>query len=117
MIGQRHTIKLFWEEGLNLNHIAKRLSYDKLSRDRVFYCVKRLQEACSIYHENRSGRPRTDRTRAMIKGTKARFRRNPLRSVRRMTPKIRISRRSLQRLVKQDKGVLAYKKRNFHGFT
>ena len=108
MSGQRHTIKLFWEEGLNLNHIAKRLSNDKLSRDRVFYCVKRLQQACSIYHENRSGRPRTDRTRAMIKGTKARFGRNPLPYIRSMAQKIPISGRSFQRFVKQVKGLFAY---------
>src|SRR5690348_3285259 len=94
-----------------------RLKKDGVSRPFISLTIKRWRETGSIADRPRTGRPRTARTPERIKAVRARIRRNPRRSQRRLASHMGVSRRSIQRILKEDLGLTPYKRRKVHGLS
>ena len=80
----------------------------------IFCTIKRFNETGSLLDRPRSGRPVSVSTVRMRKG---RVLQNPRRSVRKMAKELKISRGSLQNIVKKDLGLSSYKRRKVHFLT
>ena len=63
----------------------------KAPRSTVYHTVKRFNELGNAADRPRSGRPRTARTPKLVNAVKARVRRNPKRSMRRMARDMDVS--------------------------
>ena len=82
-----------------------------ISRTQVFQWCKMIAETGSIELSTSSGRPRIIRTKNMIQKVKNRLKRKKRVSTRKLASKLKISRRSVQRILKNDLGLTSYKKR------
>ena len=88
-----------------------------VSRPFISLTIKRWRETGSIADRPRTGRPRNVRTPQRIKAVRARIRRNPRRSQRKMASQMGVSRSSIQRILKEDLGLTPYKRRKVHGLS
>ncbi|CAH1645012.1 unnamed protein product [Spodoptera littoralis] len=68
--------------------IFRELKSFGVSRNFVYYTIKRYQETSSLHDRQRSGRPRSVRTLANIKIIRERLRRNPCRTQKKLAEKI-----------------------------
>lgn len=93
------------------SNIFKMLRPLGISRMFVYRCIKLFEETGGIKDRKRSGRPRTVRTPQAIKAVKARIARNPLRKQKIMSREMKISRKSMARILKKDLGLGAFKRR------
>ena len=75
------------------------------------YRTNRYNETSSINDKPRTGRPRSVRTPAVIKAVKARIDRNPVRKQKLMSLQMNLSRESLKRVINDDLGLHAYRRR------
>lgn len=80
----------------------------------VHRTIKRYAETSSVEDLPRSGRPRSVRTPALVKAVKARILRNPVRKQKLMAFQMKLSRETLKRVINQDLGLHAYKKKTGH---
>lgn len=85
-----------------------------VSRNFVYYTIKRYKETNSLKDRHRSGRPRSVRTAANIKIIRERLRRNPCRTQKKLALQTNISRISVNRILKYDLKVKAYSRRKVH---
>lgn len=74
----------------------------KAPRSTVYHTVKRFNELGNAADRPRSGRPRTARTPKLVNAVKARVRRNPKRSMRRMARDMDVSEKNMRNVVKTD---------------
>ena len=79
--------------------------------------IDRFIETGSTNDRPRSGRPRSATGSEIQKKVAARIRRNPERSMRKMAADIKISERSMRRLVKRDLGLESLKTRVIHSLS
>ena len=79
------------------------------ARTTVYRTIKRYKQTGSIKDHLRSGRPRTARTATNRQAVRSRLKRNNKWSTRKLARAIQISRTSVQRILKQDLGMKAYK--------
>ena len=114
---ERAAIKLFHDKGYDPATIIKKLADLNISKMKVYRTVKRLRETGSIEDRKRSGRPRSVRTTQLISKVRSRYWRKSQQSVNKMAHQLKISRSSLNRVVKEELGLRPYKKRKIHGLT
>jgi transposase len=113
----RRLIVRAFKRGERQADIFHRLKSDGVSRPFISLTIKRWRETGSIADRPRTGRPRTVRTPERIKAVKARIRRNPRRSSRRLASQMGVSERSIRRILKEDLGLTPYKRRKVHGLS
>lgn len=80
----------------------------------VYRTIKRYTEDSSFEDRERSGRPRTVRTPAVIKAVKARIQRNPLRKQKILALQMGLSKTTVKRVLNEDLGLRAYRKKTGH---
>lgn len=88
-----------------------------VKRDFVYRTIRRYRDTSSFDDRKRSGRPRSARTERVIKITRERIRRKPQRSVRKMATDLNVSKTTMHRVLKDDLGCQAFKKRKVHGVS
>ena len=81
----------------------------KISRMKIRRTIDRYKEAMLIEDRPRSGRPRTTRTRKLLKNVKEKIRRNPRRLMRKMAKEAEISPRTKRSVVENDLKMSPYK--------
>ncbi|RVE40705.1 hypothetical protein evm_014646, partial [Chilo suppressalis] len=80
----------------------------------VYRTIKRYNEDSSVDDRSRSGRPRSVRTPAVIKAVKARIQRNPKRKQKLLALQMGLSRTTVKRLLNEDLGLRAYRRKTGH---
>ncbi len=75
----------------------------------IWRCQKRLNDTGGADRRPGSGRPRSSRTKNLIKAVSAKVRRNPARSMSKMAKEYDVSRRTISRVIKDDLGLHPYK--------
>ena len=106
-------IELF-ENGQTSGEILKLLNLPKSQRKFVYRTIRRFNETGGIGDKPRSGRPCTVTTPKLVKVVRERFRRNPRRSMRKMASELKVSRRSIQRVVTTKLGMCSFKGKKVH---
>jgi hypothetical protein len=90
--------------------ILKILKPLKLTKNFIYRTINRYNETSSVEDKSRSGRPRTSRTPSAIKAVAERIRRNPLRKQKIMSLEMKISKRTMSRIIKDDLMLGAYRR-------
>ena len=111
---ERLTIIELYRKGKDQSEILKILNIPKTRRKFVYRTINRYKDTGSVSDKPRSGRPASVTTTRMRKIVRGRVWRNPRRSVRKMAAELKVSRSSLQRIVKRDLGLSSFKKRKVH---
>ena len=75
----RFLIEKYFERGLTGAQIFKLLKPHGILRRFIYRTIQRLRETSSVEDRQRSGRPRTVRTKERIKRVREKIRRNPAR--------------------------------------
>ncbi|KAI6648165.1 MhmaT1 transposase [Oopsacas minuta] len=94
--------------------IMRSLNIPKERRKFVTSTIQRYLETGSVKDKSRSGLPITVTTTRMKKIIRDRIRRNPRRSMRKLSSELKILRTSVHRIVKSSLGLSSYKRRNVH---
>ena len=97
--------------------ISKMLKMPRGRRMFVVRAIKRYLETGNVEDRARSGRPCTVVTPKVRKTVREQIRRNPRRSMRKMASVIEISRRSVQRIVRDHLGMKSFKRKKVHFLT
>lgn len=117
MDSAREQIKILHLQGLTNFQIRKKLSHLNLNRKFVYRTIKRLEDTGTVVPKKKTGRVRTKRTPAVIKVVRERVRRNPARSGRKMAHDLGMHHKTMQKILKDDLGLKAYKKQKTHGLS
>lgn len=104
-------------KGLRPCQILRRLSDFNLNRMFIYRALKQFKDSGGPKEGKKNGHPRTTRTKAAIKRVRDRLRRKRRQSIRKMAKHLKIHRSSLQRIVKEDLGLKAYKRHKIHALT
>lgn len=88
------------------NDIKKSLN---VNRKFIYRCKKRLEENVGSARRPGPRRHRPVRTKSLFKAMANNVHRNPARSINKMAKKYKVSRRTLQRVVREDLGLQPYK--------
>lgn len=94
--------------------IFKLLKNLKIPLRFIYRTIKRFREDSRLEDKERSGRPRTVRTSAVIKAVKARIQRNPARKQKMLALQMGLSRTTVKRVLNEDLGLRAYRKKTAH---
>lgn len=117
MKANRLIVQKLFSQNLLSSEIWKAAKPLGLKRRFVYYNIAKLQETGSVENRYQSGRPRTARTKRMVRIVKARISRNPQRSTRKLGRDLQISKSSIHRILRDDCQFKAYHKRKVHGLT
>lgn len=79
--------------------------------------IKRFKETGTFRTKKKPGRNKSIRTPKLIKVVRERIRRNPAQSGSKMAKDLNVSQSTMQRVLKHDLGLIAYKKQRVHGLT
>lgn len=96
--------------GYERGDIFKMLQPLQISRMFVYRAVKLFEDTGGVRDRQRSGRPRVVRTPQAIKAVEARIRRKPLRKQKILSREMKISKRSISRIINNDLGLGAFKR-------
>lgn len=88
-----------------------------ITRNFVYRTVKLFEDTGGVRDRQRSGRPRTVRTPSAIKAVQSRIRRKPLRKQKILSREMKISQKSMSRIIKEDLALGAYKRHTGHLLT
>ena len=113
----RIAVIALYKVGKNPSEIFKILKPLGISRMFVYRAINRYRDTSTVTDQQRSGRPRTVRTPQKVKAVEARIRRNPLRKQKIMSREMRISQRSMSRIIKHDLKLGAYRRSVGHLLT
>jgi inhibitor of nuclear factor kappa-B kinase subunit alpha len=97
--------------------IFKKLKVLGVNRRFIFRTIKRFKETGSWKISPKPGLKRSVRTPHAVKLVRERIRRNPNQSGRKMARQLGVSQSSMQRILKKDLGLTAYRKQRVHGLT
>lgn len=114
---KRATIELFHTQKFKPSEIIDKLKGLEIKDSQVYDVCRRLNQGRLADNRHLSGPRRTVRTPAIVKRVRERFRRKPVRSANRMAKELRISKRTMRRIISEDLGLKPYKKRGAHGLT
>src|SRR6266436_903807 len=114
---RRAAIIFHQKNGLKISEIFKLLQDPNINYNFVKSTIKRFTETSSIKDKSRSGRPRSKRTPKMLKALKARIRRNPKRTQKKLSLQMKVSKMTMARALKDDLGLRAYKRGKCHMLT
>jgi len=113
----RRLIVSAYERGDSQAKIYHALKHFSISRQYISYTVKRWRECGIVADRPRSGRPRSVRTTQLVQRIKRRIARNCRRSGRKMARDLQTSCTTLRRVLHEDLGLRAFKRRRVHGLT
>ena len=99
------------KEGRRPTDIVAHMKSTGYSRASVFRALARLRTRRGIKDKKRAGRKRTVRTKKVVNGVERKLSANPRASVRKLSKQMNLSRTSLSRVVKDDLGLRAFKRR------
>jgi inhibitor of nuclear factor kappa-B kinase subunit alpha len=108
------TVTEFYKAGVSTANIFRHLSPLGYSRAFVYRIVKRITEGKPLHDERGKVKSCSVRTPNLIKAIKARFKRNPARSVRKVAREMKISETTMRRLVSNNLQLRSYKLRKGH---
>ena len=108
---QRSAIIELFVNGKRQCDIMKLLNIPKERRKFVYNTILRYRETGGVKDRCRSGLPITVTTSRMKKIIQDRIRRNPRRSMRKLSSQLKISRTSVHKIVKSTLGLFSYKRR------
>jgi transposase len=100
--------------GKSPSEIARALKKDDIHRSTIYRIVKRFKVRGEVSNLKSPGRPRTARTPKQIQSVKARIKRNPRRSIRKMAKELLISEKSVRQIVKKDLKLSSYRLQRKH---
>ena len=103
---KREAITELLKNNVPTSTIMKTLKVNKMF---VWRCQKWLQETGGAHRRQGSGRPRTQRSRGLIKAVRSKVAPNPARSISNLAREYSVSRRTMGRVVKEDLGLYPYK--------
>ena len=113
-MSKRHAIIELHRAGVSNSMIIKQL---KVPKSTVYDTVARFKELGDEKDRPRSGRPSTARTPKIIKAARKRVRRNPKRSIRKMTQEMNISPKTMRIIVKTDLKLSPFKLKKLYQLT
>lgn len=114
---KRAAIIFHYQNGKTNSEIVKLLKNSKVNYNLVKRTIKRFLDTGSTIKRRRTYTPRPRRTPAMLKALKARIRRNPRRSQRKLALQMKVSRQTIQKALKEDLGLRALKRGTCHMLT
>lgn len=117
MNSYRVLVKNCYEQGKSPPEIFRLLKDHGIKLRFVQYWCKRFREHGGVEDAKRSGRPRSVRTKQLVKTVRDRVRRNPERRCRRLSQELKVSTTSMHRVLRIDLGLKCYKKRKLHGLS
>ena len=106
----RCAVLALYKEGKKQVEILKLLKHHKVNRMFIYRTIRRFTETGTTEDRPRSGRPRLQRTESIRQSVRHRLRRNPARSVRKLSKELNVPRTTLQRIVKRKVRVRPFKK-------
>ena len=109
--GKRDQIVALKEVGLTNKRISKQLN---VSIKTVYNVLKRFKETASTATKSIPGRKRSVRTKRLVDTIRKKVSRNPRRSIRQMAKDLKVSRRTVGRVVKEGLGLTSYKMQRRH---
>lgn len=83
----------------------------------VYRVLKRFRDTGDCRKQAQGGSKRTVRTPELIKVVRERIRRNPARSARKLAKELNVGPNNINRILHEDLGLRAFKKRRIHGLT
>ena len=111
---ERSAIIELFVKGNNPGEILKLLKMPKQRRKLIYRTIQRYRKTGGVQDMPRSGRPKSVTTPRLKKVVMDRIRRNPRRSLRKMAVELKVSRGSLQNLVRNDLGLRSFKRKKVH---
>lgn len=106
---KREAIIRLHHAGESSRNIAKALKSMNVSKSTVSYTIRRYKETLSVKNRTIPGRPRSVRTKALVKATRSKISRNGKRSMRKMASEAGVKRESMRKIVREDLNMSAYK--------
>ncbi|KAI6648131.1 hypothetical protein LOD99_11944 [Oopsacas minuta] len=110
----RSRIILLFEEGKSPSEIDKLLKFPNSRRKLIYRTIKPYTDTGGRNDKRRSGLPRSVTTQRLKKVLRERIHRNPCRSMREMASELRISRRSIGRVVKRGLEIHSFQRKRVH---
>ena len=107
--GHRYTVVQLHNAGQRQCQIYRSLN-GTVSRSFISKVIRKYRETGSTDDRPKSGRPRSVRTRQMLRNVRQQIRRNPARSARQMARQMNVSRSTMQRALTVDLGLKALRK-------
>ncbi|XP_045462489.1 uncharacterized protein LOC123672444 isoform X2 [Harmonia axyridis] len=114
LLEKRTAVITLHNAGKQPSEILKQLRGVGVTRLFVYRTLKRYRETGDVVDRVRTGRPRVVRTKKNIKAVRERIRRNPVRKQKVMAREMKISARSMSRILRDDLGMRAYKRFTGH---
>ncbi|KAI6648777.1 MhmaT1 transposase [Oopsacas minuta] len=114
---ERSKIIELFQAGKNPSEIFNLLKFPNSRRKFITRTIERYEVTGGITDKPRSGRPRSVTTQRLKKVVRQRIRRNPRRSMSKMAKELRVSRRSIGRVVKNDLHMRSFKRKRVHHIT
>ena len=109
MEAKRKVIIQLHSEGKTRPEILRALKTLNVNPMFIKRTIERYEETCSIKDKPRSGRPKSKRTRKVIKAVRERIARNPRRSLTKMAKDFNMGETTMRELIKKDLGMYPYK--------
>lgn len=117
MLNVREIIVKQFKSGVSRGDIFRQLRKFKVTRVFVYRTIKRFIDTGSTENRKKTGRKRCVRTAETIKIVRERIRRNCDRSARKLAASLMIPRESVRKILRDDLGLTAFKKKKMHGLT
>ena len=114
---ERSKIIELFQAGTNPSEIFNLLKFPNSRRKFIYRTIERYEVTGGITDKPRSGRPRSVTTQRLKKALRERIRRNPLRSMSKMAKELKVSHKSIGRVVKNDLEMRSFKRKRVHHLT
>lgn len=115
--GRQHGIIALFLADKSKTSILRELAHLNINKLFVHRTIKRYNETGSVEKRYGGGRKKTATSPKIVRHVKARINRNPRRSGRKMAKELKISRRSMQRILKNMLSLKPLKIQNCHNLT
>lgn len=113
----RFLVQKYHERGVKPATMLQLPEFRGINKMFIYRTINRLKATGSVKDRQRSGRPRTARTKDRIKRVREKIRRDPERKGRQLAREEHVSARSMGRILKIDLMLRPYKKRVQHGLS
>lgn len=99
------------------SEICRELKTIGVNRKFVQRTINRFKETGSVKIKKKTGSKKSTRSTKIIKAVRERIRRNPSQTQRKLAFDLGVSKSSIQRIIKSDLHMRAFKKKRIHGLT
>lgn len=114
---KRNSVIALYLAGKSQPAIVRELQHLKVNKIFVYRTITRYNDTGSIAKRHGGGPKKTATTQENIRNVKARIERNPRRSGRKMAAELKISQRSIRRILQNELKVKSYKFQKVHEIT